>query len=259
MGILNVTPDSFYHGGRHMLGTEMLNKVKQMLTEGAAIIDIGGMSSRPGAEMISTEEELQRVITAIELLVSEFEGILISVDTFRAEVARKAIEAGAVMVNDISAGNMDEAMFPTVAELQVPYIAMHMQGTPATMQANPQYDDVMAALTDFFIEKVSRLQQLGVNDILLDPGLGFGKTVAHNYEILKKLHYLQPFELPLMIGLSRKSMICKVLKVNPEDALNGTTALHSLALLNGASLLRVHDVKAASQVIELMQQYQNVE
>ena len=254
MGILNLTPDSFFDGGRYGDLDLALRQVDQMLQEGAAIIDLGGMSSRPGAEFISVDEELQRVMPVVEAVRQAFPEAILSIDTVRATVARQAIEAGASIVNDISAGSVDPELWPTVAELQAPYVLMHMQGVPSTMQDRPEYADVNQVVVDFFIEKTAQLRELGVNDILLDVGFGFGKTVAHNYSLLKHLHQFRLLDAPLLVGLSRKSMVCKVLNVNPKQALNGTTALHMVALQQGASILRVHDVREARETIRLWQQ-----
>lgn len=257
MGILNVTPDSFFDGGRHNSISQQLSQAEKMLTEGATYIDIGGMSSRPGAEIIEPEEELRRVIPIIEAVNKKFPKALISIDTIRSEVAKASIEAGACMVNDISAGAFDEQLYQTVAELGVPYVLMHMQGKPETMQAAPTYDDVEQEVLDFFIREVGKLRQLGVKDILLDPGFGFGKSVGHNYQLLKKMHVFQVLDCPILAGISRKSMICKVLKINPEQALNGTSALHMIALQQGAKVLRAHDVREAMEVIKLWEQLEN--
>jgi dihydropteroate synthase len=254
MGILNLTPDSFFDGGKHSAPDAALAQAEKMLREGAVILDLGGMSSRPGAGAVGEEEELKRVMPPLEALHKNFPEALISIDTFRARVAQQAVGSGAHIVNDISAGKLDGAMFGTVASLGVPYIMMHMQGTPANMQAAPQYANVVREVLDFFIQKTGELRQLGVKDIILDPGFGFGKTVGHNYELLKNLHVFQMLEMPLLAGISRKSMICKVLKINPEDALNGTTALHVVALQQGAKILRAHDVKEAVQTIRLWEQ-----
>ncbi|MCB0640742.1 MAG: dihydropteroate synthase [Phaeodactylibacter sp.] len=251
MGILNVTPDSFFDGGRYKDLEAAYAQAGQMLEHGATFIDVGGMSSRPGAELISIDEELERVIPVIEGLVQRFPEILISVDTIRAAVAREAVAAGAALVNDISAGRFDPDLYATVGALGVPYILMHMQGEPGTMQQQPHYDDVLQEVLDFFIAEVDRLREQGVKDILLDPGFGFGKTVAHNYQLLGRMHLFQILDLPILAGLSRKSMICKVLKVAPKDALNGTTALHMIALEQGAKILRVHDVQEAMQTVKL--------
>lgn len=258
MGILNVTPDSFFDGGRYLSGSTALSRVEQMLSEGAAIIDAGGMSSRPGASIIEEEEEKRRVLPVIEAIVQNFPEVILSVDTVRASVARAAVEAGARLINDISAGRLDKAMYETVAALGVPYILMHMQGRPETMQKNPVYEDVVQDILDFFIREVGVLRRLGVKDIILDPGFGFGKTIAHNYQLLKNLHVFNMMDLPVMAGISRKGMIYKLLGSTPEDALNGTTALHMIALQQGASILRVHDVKQAAEVIKCWQQLESV-
>jgi dihydropteroate synthase len=257
MGILNVTPDSFFDGGRYSGKDAALKQAEKMLSEGATMLDVGGASSRPGAAEVSEKEELERVIPVVEGIKSHFPEAVISVDTWRASVAKAAVEAGASMVNDISGGQFDEQMFETVAALNVPYILMHIQGTPATMQQNPQYDDVVTEVLDFFIQKIEKLRTLGVKDIVLDPGFGFGKTVEHNYQLLKNLHVFSNVTgLPVLAGISRKSMICKVLKVNPEHALNGTTALHMVALQQGAKILRAHDVREAMEVIRLWEHLQ---
>ena len=258
MGILNITPDSFYAGSRIKGEDAILKKAGQMLEEGCSIIDVGGMSSRPGAAMISVEEELQRVIPAIAIILKHFPETIISIDTFRAAVAKAAVEAGASIVNDISAGNMDDQMFETVAALQVPYIMMHMQGTPATMQQNPQYENLITDILDFFVWKIEQLRTLGVLDIILDPGFGFGKTLQHNYQLLRFLHCLKLPGLPLLAGVSRKSMIYKLLDTSAEKALNGTTALHMLCLQEGVKILRVHDVKEAVECIRLWEYYQEI-
>ncbi len=251
MGILNLTPDSFFPGSR-MQGTDaLLEKAEQMLSEGASILDLGGMSSRPGAEMISEEEELRRVVPAIEALVRRFPDALLSVDTVRSRVARESVQAGAAMINDISAGRLDPAMYETVASLRVPYVLMHMKGMPDTMQKDPVYEDVLIEVMDFLIAELGKLRDLGIHDVILDPGFGFGKTVAHNYELLKNLSTFQILERPLLVGISRKSMITRVLGVSPAEALNGTTALHMVALQEGAKILRVHDVKEAVEVVRV--------
>jgi len=255
MGILNVTPDSFYDGGRLPTSGAVLSQAEKMLKEGAAMLDIGGASSRPGAAEVPETEELHRVLPAIELVLKNFPDTILSVDTWRASVAKAALDAGAGLVNDISAGRWDPAMYPTVAQTGCPYILMHTQGTPATMQTKPQYEDVVQEVLDFFVQEVGKLRVLGVHDIVLDPGFGFGKTVAHNYALLRNLHVFSTATgLPVLAGLSRKSMICKVLGVKPEHALNGTTALHMVALQQGARILRVHDVREATEVIRLYRQ-----
>ncbi|MDX1666302.1 MAG: dihydropteroate synthase [Saprospiraceae bacterium] len=257
MGIINLTPDSFYDGGSLGSDTELLNRAEKMLSHGAAILDIGGMSSRPGAEIISVDEELRRVLPGIELLVKNFPEAILSIDTVRAEVARKCVEAGARIVNDISAGRFDPEMYQTVSDLGVPYILMHMKGRPKDMQQQPEYEDVVCEVLDFLTAEVGKLRSLGVVDIILDPGFGFGKTVAHNYQLLNKLHLFRIGGLPLLCGISRKSMICKVLGVKPASALNGTTALHMVALQQGANILRVHDVEEAAEVVRLWEQLEN--
>lgn len=255
MGVLNVTPDSFYDGGRYTGEEQVLEQTRRMLTEGASFIDVGGMSSRPGAEIISVEEELQRVIPVIKLVKKEFPEALISIDTIRGEVAREAAAAGAVMINDISAGKFDPEMFPAVAELGLPYVLMHMQGKPSDMQKSPQYENVTLEVLDFFIHQVGALRELGVKDIVLDPGFGFGKTVGHNYQLLRELEVFKMLDCPVLAGVSRKSMICKVLGVKPAEALNGTTAVNTLALLKGAHILRVHDVKEAREAIKIVEAF----
>ncbi len=254
MGILNVTPDSFYDGGTISTTDILLRKSEEMLEEGATFIDVGGMSSRPGAAMVPEDEERKRVLPAIELLHRHFPEALLSIDTVRAVIAEECITAGACIINDISAGSIDKKMFSTVAKMGVPYILMHMQGTPDTMQTEPVYKDVVQEVLDFFIREVGELRSLGIKDIILDPGFGFGKTVAHNYRLLTMMHAFQMLECPTMAGISRKSMICKVLEVAPAGALNGTTALHMVALQQGAKILRVHDVRQAREVIQLWQQ-----
>jgi dihydropteroate synthase len=251
MGILNITPDSFFDGGKYQSVQAAVDRAGRMLEEGAAILDVGGMSSRPGAEIIEPEEELERVLPVLDGLHAAFPQAPLSIDTIRAEVARQAVRAGACMINDISAGRYDPGLFAAVAELNVPYILMHMQGEPKTMQRGPAYKDVVLEVLDFFLENVAKLRALGVVDILLDPGFGFGKTVAHNYRLLQELRTFQMLDCPILAGLSRKSMICRVLEVAPAQALNGTTALHMVALQQGARLLRVHDVREARQVIRL--------
>lgn len=249
MGIINVTPDSFYTGSRYFDDKSILEAASRMLDEGADFIDVGGYSSRPGAEDITPEEEKSRVLRAIKLITREIPEAIVSVDTFRAEIAYEAVmECGAKIINDISGGEADKEMFNVVAELNVPYILMHMQGTPRTMQINPAYNDVVADILMWFGERIFKLRTMGVKDIILDPGFGFGKTVEHNYELLRRLGEFKIAGLPIMAGLSRKSMIWKTLDVKPEDALNGTTALNMAALMNGADILRVHDVKEAVQV-----------
>ncbi|MBE2206842.1 MAG: dihydropteroate synthase [Saprospiraceae bacterium] len=259
MGILNTSPDSFYDGGRYQSLDAALRQTEQMLSEGAAIIDVGGMSSRPGAAQISIQEELRRVLPVIEAIAGRFPEAFISIDTVHAQTAREAVAAGACIVNDISAGRLTEGMYETVAELGVPYILMHMQGRPETMQQQAQYDDVVQEVLDFLIAEVGRLQAAGVKDILLDPGFGFGKTIEHNFQLLQNLHVLGILPYPVLAGISRKSMIYRSLGIPPEEALNGTTALHIVALQQGALLLRVHDVAEAVQVVRLWEQLQSVQ
>lgn len=251
MGILNITPDSFFAGSRVENENSILAKAEKMLVEGATILDIGAMSSRPGAEEISEKEELKKLIPAVELILKKFPDTTISVDTYRSNVAKEAVNAGATMINDISGGSLDEKLFKTVAKLGVPYVLMHMKGTPKTMQKNPTYEDVCIEVLDFFIKKSVELKDLGVEQIILDPGFGFGKTIDHNYEILRKLHVFKILDYPILAGISRKSMIYKFLKTTPENALNGTSVLNFRALDQGAKILRVHDVKEAMEVIEL--------
>jgi dihydropteroate synthase len=252
MGILNLTPDSFFDGGKHLGEQAFLNQAEKMLREGATILDLGGASSRPGAAEVQEQEELQRVIPAIETILKNFPNTILSVDTWRAGVAREALNAGASIVNDISAGKLDEDLLQTVADFGVPYVLMHMQGIPGTMQQQPHYEDVVTEVLDFFIQKIVLLRGLGVQDIILDPGFGFGKTVEHNFSLLKNLHVFQNvLNLPVLAGISRKSMICKPLGIKPAEALNGTTALHVVALQQGARILRVHDVREAVEVIQL--------
>jgi dihydropteroate synthase len=251
MGILNVTPDSFYDASRVQGKDTLLRQAGKMLEEGAAFLDIGGMSSRPGADLVPVEEELSRVVPALEALHREFPEALLSVDTVWARVAREAVAAGACMVNDISAGRLDPALYETVAALQVPYVLMHMQGTPRTMQRDPHYDDVVVEVLDFLIAELGKLRELGLHDVIVDPGFGFGKSLSHNYQLLRNLRALQILETPVLVGLSRKSMVTRLLGVTPQEALNGTTALHLAALQQGAGILRVHDVKEAVEVVRI--------
>ncbi len=255
MGILNITPDSFYEGFLGESQPDILSRAEEMINEGAAIIDIGGQSTRPGSQRLSANEEISRVLPVIETLVQQFPDTIISVDTYHSEVAKAAVGAGASIVNDISAGTMDEAMIRTVARLQVPYICMHMQGTPETMQNGPQYEDVVKEVLDFFIQKTDQCKQAGIKDVIIDPGFGFGKSIAHNFQLLKDLAVFHMLEKPILAGLSRKSTIYKTLNLTAKDALNGTTVLHTIALLHGASLLRVHDVKEAMEAIILVEAY----
>ena len=257
MGILNLTPDSFFDGGRYFANIDdALRQTEQMLLAGASIIDIGGMSSRPGAKLISVAEELQRVLPTIEAIHKNFPQAILSIDTVRSEVARQAVAAGASIVNDISAGNFDDKLLETVADLQVPYILMHLKGKPETMQHKPVYENIVLEMVDFFQEKLEKINALGIRDVVIDMGFGFGKTLEHNYEILRQLQDFQLFDLPILVGISRKSMIYKYLNIKPEDALNGTTALHTFALLKGCQILRVHDVKEAVEVVKLVEMLQ---
>lgn len=253
MGILNVTPDSFYAQSRQQTEEGILSRVHQILEEGGNIIDIGAYSSRPNADHISTEEETKRLRHALNLIIREYPQAVLSVDTFRADIARMCVEEyGVAIINDISAGNMDAQMFSTIARLGVPYILMHMQGTPQNMQQHPHYEHIVQEVLYYFSEKVQQLRDLGAKDLILDPGFGFGKTLEHNYELLNQLEEFQIFNLPLLVGVSRKSMIYKLLGGGPEDALNGTTAIHAISLQKGANILRVHDVKAATEVVRIM-------
>lgn len=254
MGILNLTPNSFYDGGKYQNETEIINQVKKMLLEGATFIDIGAYSSKPNAEFVSEEEELYRLLPIIELLVNKFPDILISVDTFRSNVAEKAIERGACIINDISAGKLDEKMIETVAKLQVPYIMMHMRGNSQTMQSLTNYEDVVKEMILYFSERIQVARSFGMNDIIIDPGFGFAKTLEQNYEVLQKLELFSMLELPFLVGISRKSMIYKTLENSPEEALNGTTVLNTIALQKGAKILRVHDVKEAVECVKLYNQ-----
>lgn len=251
MGILNVTPDSFFEGSRYTTEREILQQTEKMLLEGATFIDVGGYSSRPGAGDIPAEEERSRVLKAIQAIVKEFPQTIISIDTFRSAVAQQAVREGASLINDISAGELDAKMFETVAALNVPYIAMHMRGTPQTMRELTSYDNLMKEVMNYFIEKINHLNALGVKDIIIDPGFGFAKTADQNFELLKNLDHLKHLDQPVLAGLSRKSMIWKTLGVTAGGALNGTTALNMAALLKGASILRVHDVKEAVEAIKL--------
>ena len=251
MGVLNLTPDSFYDGGKYNSEDAILAQVALMLNEGATFIDIGGSSSRPGSRMPSVEEEWSRTGKAITLIKQHFPEVLISVDTVYSAIARRAVDSGACMINDVSAGLIDSRMIETVAALKVPYLMMHMKGLPENMQDNPVYDDVLKEIIDFFSKQLSLCRKVGITDILIDPGFGFGKTIAHNFELLAKLNLLKIVGLPVVAGLSRKGMIWKTLDVSPAEALNGTTALNMVALMNGARILRVHDVKEAMQCIKL--------
>ncbi len=252
MGIINVTPDSFYAGSRQTQTDAILRQAEKMLAEGADILDIGGQSSRPGSVIISKEEEMLRVLPAIEQIYNRFPEAVISIDTFYADVARSCVQAGAGMVNDISAGNMDAAMLKTVGVLQVPYIAMHMKGKPDTMQREPVYDNILKEITDFFIAKIDECKKAGIRDIIIDPGFGFGKNIRHNFELLRHLTVFKIFNCPLLMGISRKSTIYKTLAITADEALNGTAVLNTVGLLKGANILRVHDVKEAKEAVQLI-------
>lgn len=251
MGILNITPDSFFDGGKYKKLDDFLAHTDIMISEGASFIDIGAYSSRPGAKHISEEEELKRISPVVEAVQKAFPETLISIDTFRSNVARICIEKGAHIINDISAGKMDPDMFNTIAELQVPYIMMHMKGTPQTMQLNPTYENISTEVMKFFADKIFELRKLGVNDIITDVGFGFGKTIDHNYELLANLELFQSLGVPSLVGVSRKSMIYKLFNSSAKEALNGTTAVHTVALMKGANILRVHDVKEAVEAIKV--------
>lgn len=252
MGIINATPDSFYAGSRQHTIDGILRLAEIMLQQGADILDIGGQSSRPGSIVVGEEEELKRVIDSIAALYDRFPTAFISVDTYYSKVAREAVAAGAGIINDISAGTMDGEMFSTAASLKVPYVLMHMQGTPQTMQQSPQYDNVTSEVLDFLIAKTELLKKAGVNDIIIDPGFGFGKTIAHNFELLSNLSVFKIIPHPLLLGISRKSTISKTLGITTEEALNGTTVLNTIGLMNGADIIRVHDVKEAKEAIQLV-------
>lgn len=253
MGILNITPNSFYDGGIYSDEKSIVTQVEKMLYEGATFIDIGAYSSKPSAEFVSEIVEIQRLVPVVQLILKHFPEALLSIDTFRSGVAKIAIENGACIINDISAGSLDINMLQTVAKLQVPYIMMHMKGTPQTMQSFAQYEDIVKEMLFYFSEKVSEARSLGINDLIIDPGFGFAKTLEQNYEVLQKMELFQMLELPLLIGVSRKSMIYKTLETSAEFALNGTTVLNTIALQKGASILRVHDVKEAVECVKLIQ------
>ncbi|MDQ0641339.1 dihydropteroate synthase [Pedobacter sp. W3I1] len=253
MGILNITPDSFYSNSRTKSIDEALTKAAQFLNEGATFIDIGGYSSRPGAKDISTNEEVDRLVPVVESLVKAFPEAVISIDTFRAKVAQETISVGAHIINDIAAGDLDDQMLETVAKLRVPYIMMHMQGTPQNMQQNPVYNNVLLEVIDYLAKKVATLKALRIHDVIIDPGFGFGKTTEHNYELLNQLEAFKIFKLPILVGFSRKGMIYKTLGTSAAEALNGTTVLNTIALQKGAGILRVHDVKEAAECVRLVE------
>ncbi|TXI62397.1 MAG: dihydropteroate synthase [Flavobacterium sp.] len=252
MGILNVTPNSFYDGGKHKEINSIIHQVDKMLSEGADFIDIGAYSSKPSAEFVSEEEEIKRLVPIVKSLVETFPNIILSVDTFRANVAKVAVENGVAMVNDIAAGLLDDKMLETVAELKVPYIMMHMRGNPQTMQSLTDYNDIVKEMIFYFSERIQKARSFGISDIVIDPGFGFAKTLEQNYEVLHKMELFEMLELPLLAGISRKSMIYKVLENSPQDALNGTSVLNTIALQKGAKILRVHDVKEAVECIKLV-------
>ncbi|MDB2385257.1 dihydropteroate synthase [Polaribacter sp.] len=252
MGVLNVTPDSFYDGGKFKDEKSILLQTEKMLTEGATFIDVGAYSSRPGAKHISENEELQRIIPVIELLVKKFPEILISVDTFRSKIAEETIGIGASIINDISGGKVDEDIFATIGKLQVPYIVMHMLGTPQTMQQHPTYENTITEITSFFATQLFKLRALHVNDIVIDVGFGFGKTIDHNFEILQHLSLFKHLDVPILTGVSRKSMLYKTLDITAKEALNATTVANTIALLNGTNILRVHDVKEAVEAVKIV-------
>lgn len=253
MGILNITPDSFFDGGKYNNIDHVLSQVDKMLTEGATFIDVGAYSSRPGADFVNEDEELKRIVPIVEALLKRFPEILISIDTFRGKVAKQCIEAGAALINDISAGKLDETMLPTVAQLKVPYIMMHMRGNPQTMQQQTDYTNLVKELTFYFSERIAAARAVGIIDTIIDPGFGFAKTLEQNYDLLSKLELLKLLEQPMLVGVSRKSMIYKLLETTPNEALNGTTVLNTIALQKGASILRVHDVKEAMECVKLVE------
>jgi len=253
MGILNLTPDSFYDGGRYKNDSHVLNRVETMLNDGATFMDVGAYSSRPNAEHISEDEELKRIAPVVELILKSFPDILLSIDTFRSHVAKACIDSGASMINDISAGKLDDNMLQTVASLHVPYIMMHMRGTPQTMKQLTQYDNLIKEILFYFSERIATARELKIIDIIIDPGFGFAKTIPQNFELLGKLELFKMLELPILVGLSRKSMIYKSLEIAVDNALNGTTSLNTIALTKGANILRVHDVKEAVECIKLHQ------
>ncbi len=257
MGILNLTPDSFYDGGKYKSSSEILRKVEKMLNEGATFIDIGAYSSRPGAVHISQDEELKRLLPVLQLVINDFPDALISIDTFRSHVASEALLSGACMINDISAGSLDQDMFSIIAKHQVPYIIMHMVGTPQTMQQNVQYENLIKDIIFYFSQKVFELRKLGVNDIILDPGFGFSKTLDQNFELLQKLELFSGMGLPVLAGLSRKSMLYKLFDLDANRALNATTSANTIALLKGANILRVHDVQEAVETVGIFEKMTN--
>ncbi len=255
MGIINVTPDSFFEGSRFQRTDAILGEAEKMLKEGATVLDIGGQSTRPGSELLSPDEELKRIIEPVQAISRDFPDAIISIDTFHSRVATDALSAGASIVNDVSGGNFDARMFPTVASFRAPYVLMHMRGTPQDMQANPQYQEITREIMDYFIHQLSILTNAGLSDVIIDPGFGFGKTALHNFELLKHLSIFKMLERPILIGISRKSTIYKSLQITVDEALNGTTVLNTIGLLNGANILRVHDVRPAMEAIKLVKMY----
>ena len=253
MGILNVTPNSFYDGGKFTLNENGLSQVGKMLEEGATFIDIGAYSSKPNAEFVSEEEELSRILPVVQSVLKQFPDALLSIDTFRSEIAAVCIENGAAIINDISAGNLDEKMMEVVAKYNVPYIMMHLRGTPKTMQSQTNYENIIKEIVFYFSEKVNKARSLGINDLIIDPGFGFAKTLEQNYEVLQNLELFQMLDLPLLAGISRKSMVYKPLGLTADEALNGTTVLNTIALSKGANILRVHDVKEALECVKLFE------
>ncbi|MGB5662658.1 dihydropteroate synthase [Eudoraea sp.] len=259
MGVLNITPDSFYDGGKYKDEVSILKQVEKLLDEGATFVDVGAYSSKPGATNISEEEELKRILPVVNLLITNFPDIYLSIDTFRSVVARHCLENGAAMINDISAGNMDDKMMQTISEFKVPYVMMHMKGNPQNMSQQTNYSNLLEEILYYFSEKVSVAKSYGINDIILDPGFGFAKNTFQNFSLLQHLNLFKTFGLPILVGLSRKSMIYKTLGTNPDQALNGTTALNTYALTKGANILRVHDVKEAVECIELLEALKQTE
>jgi dihydropteroate synthase len=257
MGIINITPDSFFEGHLNKKDTEILSMAEQMIENGVSILDIGGQSTKPGSQRIDADEEFKRVIPIIESIRNNFPEIIISIDTYYSKVATQAIESGADMINDISAGNLDVEMIPTVGELNVPYVCMHMQGTPETMQLNPTYNNITLEIIQFFIKKIEACRNAGIKDIIIDPGFGFGKTIEQNFTLLRELQSLKMLDCPILVGVSRKGMIYKTLETSPEHALNGTTVANTMALINGASILRVHDVKEAKEAVTIFNAFNN--
>ncbi len=255
MGVINVTPDSFYPGSRHTDIDAILKTAEKMLEDGADILDIGGQSTKPGSEMLTIDEELSRVLAPIEAIRKNFPGAVISIDTFYSKIVKETVAAGADVVNDISSGNIDEMMIPVVASLKVPYVLMHMQGVPKTMQLNPHYENVVEEVFNYLEKKYSLLRRAGIQDIIIDPGFGFGKTIEHNFELLRHLSVFKKLNCPIMAGISRKSFVYKTIGKASDDALTGTIVLNTIALLNGVSILRVHDVKEAKQTIQLFEVY----